>query len=143
MVLEAEPYESQKYSKGKAWEPPSDALEELTISKPTPPEKPLPDLIVYTQDPSAPPGTPKEVATRLAEMKADRERIAAMWKKEGKTKAWIPNTPEARKMKMQAKLQNRLDLKHTEVVRKFIDQTKRAIEVPADTPVVKAVDNFI
>lgn len=125
------------------WCPPTDALKELTISKPPPPEKPLPDLIVYREDPSAPKGTPGVVATRLAEMKADRERIEKMWKREGQTKAWIPNTPEARKMKMQAKLQNRLDTKHVEIIRRFIDENKRVIEIPKDAPVTKALENFM
>lgn len=125
------------------WEPPVDALKELTISKPPPPEKPLPDLIVYREDPAAPKGTPALVATRLAEMRADRERIASMWKKEGETKAWIPNTPEARRMKVQAKLHNRLDLKHIEVVRRFIDEHKKVIELPRDTPITKALENFM
>lgn len=161
MVLEAEPYESQKYAKGKApatveelttefadqrlnmWYPPLEPLKALADAKPPPPEKPLPDLIVYTLDPSAPPGTPAVVATRLAEIRGERERISDMWKKEGKTKAWIPNTSEARKMKLQAKLQNRLDLKHTEVVRKFVDTTKRVIEMPADTVAATPLENFV
>lgn len=143
MVLEAEPYESQRYKKGKEWELPTDALAELNLSKPPPPEKPLPDLIVYTLDPSAPPGTPAVVATRLAEIRSERKRISDMWKKEGKTKAWIPNTSESRKMKLQAKLQNRLDMKHTEVVRKFVDTTKRIIEMPADTVAATPLENFV
>lgn len=125
------------------WDPPTDALKELTISKPPPREKPLPDLIVYTENPNAPKGTPAVVATRLAEMRADRERIANMWKREGDTRAYIPNTSEARKMKMQAKLQNRLDTKHVEIVRQFIDENKKVIELPRNAPVTKALENFM
>lgn len=117
-----------------------EVCQELENSKPPPREEPLPDLVVYTQDWTAPPGTPDVVQKRLKELKEDRERIARMWKSEGKTKAYIPNTAEARRMKVQAKLHNRLDLKHTEVVKRQVDITQKAIEIPEDAETIKAIE---
>lgn len=117
-----------------------EALQQLEEYKPPARESPLPDLVVYTEEPTGPKGTPEVVAKRLLELKEDRERIARMWKEGGKTKTYIPNTTEARRLHLQAKLQNRAEAKHAEIVKQELVRVTRPIQLPEDAVVVKAVE---
>ena len=67
-----------------------EVLKSLEKAKPLPRETPLPDLLIYKEKPSGPAGTPEIVTERLRELKEERERIAAMWNAEGKTRTYIP-----------------------------------------------------
>jgi len=118
-------------------------MEELELIKTEAAKKfegldPLPDLVVYREEPRGPDGTPEVVLTRLKDLKEKREEIESMWRREGKTRTYIPCTEEARRMKLQAKLQNRLETKHAEVVMRHIEESRKVIHI--DEPnVVKAV----
>lgn len=116
------------------------ALAELNAAKPPPRETPLPDLLIYKEKSGGPRGTPEIVTERLRDMREERERIAQMWNAEGKTKFYVPNTSEARKMKMQAKLHNRAEAKHAEIVKRRVQLETKAIEMPKDVVVVHAIE---
>ena len=148
MVLEAEPFETMRYTDPEkyeeekrrldTWHPPLEPLKELAEAKP--PDRPdpvLPDMLIY-REVMTDRGTPQVVSERLRDLREERARVAEMWNREGKTRVYIPNTAEARKMKLQAKLHNRLDLKHVEVVKKELTERVRKIEIPPDAVVAKA-----
>lgn len=116
------------------------ALKELEASKPAPRETPLPDLLIYKEKSAGPLGTPEVVAQRLRDMREERERIAKMWNAEGKTRTYIPNTSEARKMKLQAKLHNRAEARHAEIVKKRVQLETKPIHLPEDAVVVQAIE---
>ncbi|MGI9142729.1 MAG: hypothetical protein ACR2IJ_06015 [Fluviibacter sp.] len=119
----------------------NEALKQLQEYKPPPrPDGILPDLVVYTEQPSGPKGTPEVVAKRLLELREDRERIAKMWKQEGKTRAYIPNTAEARRMQLQAKLHNRAEAKHAEIIKQELVKVTRPIQLPEDAVILSAVE---
>lgn len=119
----------------REWHAESEEAVRKGPTKPSLPDnlEPIPDLLVLRCDgtPSIHPGTPEGVGKRLREMTIDRDRIIQMWKAEGKTKTYIPNTGEARTMKMRAKLQNRVETKHLEVTKRLIQEsTKRITDDP-------------
>lgn len=91
--------------------------------------EPTPDLLVYREDPTAPPGTPDIVVERLCDLARKRE-IQQMWMSE-RTRTYIPNTEEARKMRLAAKLHSRLETKHAEVVKRELVEHRRIIETDA------------
>jgi hypothetical protein len=115
----------------KKWQADAELVAQNGPPKPLVPEElgPIPDLLVLRCDgtPSIHPGTPEGVGKRLREMVIDRDRIIQMWRSEGKTKTFIPNTGEARTMKMRAKLQNRVETKHAEVTKRLIQTTTKRI----------------
>jgi hypothetical protein len=122
------------------WNPPAEPLKALEKAKPPARETPLPDLLIYKEKPAGPRGTPEVVTERLRDMREERERIATMWNAEGKTKFFVPNTSEARKMKMQAKLHNRAEAKHAEIVKKRVTLETKRIQMPEDAVVVQAIE---
>jgi hypothetical protein len=136
--MNSEPSEMER-ERLDTWHPPLEPLKALEKSKPAPRETPLPDLLIYTEKPDER-GTPTIVAERLRELKEKREQIAQMWNAEGRTRTYIPNTAEARKMKLQAKLQNRAEAKHAEIVKKRITLETKPIHLPPDTVVIQAVE---
>ena len=92
----------------------------------------IPDLVVTTVTPADEErdgDTPKVVVERLAELRERRKQIEQHWKKEGRTRAYIPNTEQARRMKLQAKLQNRQETKHADIVKAYIEKNTKAIEI--------------
>ena len=105
-------------------------LEKGKGPKPMAREEPLPDLIVTTQEFEPHSGTPKVVTQRLKEMKAaERDRIGGAWKAAGKTIAYIPNTPQARRLHEAARLKNRVEAKHAAIVQKNREKVTRQIEL--------------
>ena len=103
----------------------------LELPRPEPPETSwiTPDLVVYRQTWEAPAGTPEIVAVRLKELQERRQEIERMWHEEGRTTQYIPFTEQGRQMRMRAKLQNRAETKHAEIVKRFVDMNQKAIEL--------------
>lgn len=92
-------------------------------------EKALPDLVVYTERIN-PQGTPEIVLQRLADMKK-RAEIESMWLSEH-SETYLPLTETARKLKLSAKLRNRAELRHAEIVKRRVLGQQRGIELDFD-----------
>lgn len=105
---------------------------------------PLPDLVVYRAEFNAPRGTPEVVANKLKDLKEQREELERMWREAGETRTYIPNTTEAKRMKLQAKLRNRVEAKHATVVRRQIEMAQKPIELDFDElSIAKRVDELV
>lgn len=91
--------------------------------------KVTPELVVfremYRDD-----GTPEIVLEKLRDMRK-REEIERMWRDEHST-TYLPYTEQARRMKMAAKLRNRAETKHAEIVYKGLQTVQKPIELDFD-----------
>lgn len=86
----------------------------------------IPDLVVFTEA-FRDDGTPDVVLQRLRDMR-QKEDIERMWREEHAT-TYLPFTEQARRMKLAAKLRNRTETKHAEIVRKGLQEVQKPIEL--------------
>lgn len=94
-----------------------EAQKEETIERcKTPPPEIVLETIEYHD------GTPVIVRKMLSEMGERRKKIEEMWKKEGRTQTYIPGSERARQAKMKAKVENRIETRHAEIVREIIEK---------------------
>lgn len=91
--------------------------------------KVTPDLVVFREK-LRDDGTPEIVLERLKDMRK-KEEIERMWREE-RSATYIPFTEEGRKMKLAAKLRNRIEAKHAHIVSKGLQQVQKAIELDFD-----------
>jgi len=80
-------------------------------------------------------GTPVTVRKMLSEMGERRKQLEEMWKKEGRTTTYLPGSEQAKKMKMQARLECRRETRHAELIKKFVEKNQVPIAVEPGTEV--------
>lgn len=99
-----------------------------------------PDLVVYKEEMTVD-GTPAIVMEKLRELK-HKEEIERMWNAE-RVNTYVPYTEEARRMKMAAKLKNRVEAKHAVIIKREIDMAQKPIALDFDSmQVIKASGEY-
>lgn len=88
-----------------------------------------PNMIVQTATFQPDSRMPKAVQETILQKHHEREEIMRMWREEGSVKGFIPQTPEARKMKMKARLLAKQEGKDKASLKSFWTRFQKSMDM--------------